>query len=202
VALNPPPDLYPLPCGHSLDELWISVQTGTHTVHQQSCPHCRTAADGLTALADATRALQADAAEPSADLLGRIMTAVRTDLRRGRTFTLPGERGPIRMSEQAAAAVLRYAADTVNGVRARRCRIETIPDRPDTIRIYVALALRYRTGPADAVLDQVRRRLAVTARASLGLVIEAVDLEVVDLWPLERNAVAPTDSPRSDDDHR
>ena len=185
MALNQPPEAHALPCGHSIEDLWDRMQTGTLGLHERSCPHCLTATDGLAALADATRALRADTAGPPPDLLTRVMTAVQADVRRVRTLTVPAELGPVALSEQAIAVVLRYAVDAVDGVRARRCRLEQAPGRPGAVRVRISLTLRYGAGPAATLLDQVRRQVHAAARASVGLDIVAVDLDIEDVWPLD-----------------
>ncbi len=107
MALNQPPEAHALPCGHSIEDLWDRMQTGTLGLHERSCPHCLTATDGLAALADATRALRADTAGPPPDLLTRVMTAVQADVRRVRTSPCPPSsarsRSPSRPSPSSCA---------------------------------------------------------------------------------------------------
>jgi hypothetical protein len=184
MAVNQPPGGHPLPCGRTLEDLWDHLQTGTPDAHERTCTHCRTATSGLEALAAAVTALRSDTAEPPADLITQIMHAVRAETRRGHTLELIAGPSPVAVSEQAAAVVLRYAADTVDGVRARRCLLHQPPGQPGTVRVEMSLALRYGTGPAAAVVDQVRRRVIAAAQASIGLHVTAVDLHLEDLWPL------------------
>ena len=76
---------------------------------------------------DATRELIEEPDPPPPDLFGRIMSAVRADVRRGRAVTVDSaEPGSVQVSEQAVAVLLRYAADTVDGVRARSCRVRGV----------------------------------------------------------------------------
>lgn len=170
-----------LPCGRAVQDVWEDLEAGRVTPHEASCEHCTTARRGLAQLAEATRSLLADPAEPPPGMLDRIMAAVRADVRRAETLPLPSELGPAEISEPAVAAVLRYAADGVPGVRARSCRIELAGD-PGAVRVRMSLALRYGTESAATVFGRVRARVGAAISGQIGFTAAAIDLELVDVW--------------------
>jgi hypothetical protein len=168
--------LHLLPCGRSVEEVWDDLEAGRVTDHALTCPHCITARAGLDELTEATRALIDDPAEPPAGFLDKIMTAVRADLSLARTIPLTDR---VDISTYALAAVLRYAVDGVDGIRARQCRIEVSEDNPLSVRVWMSVALRYGSQPA---LDEARRRVAAALPERIGLVLETLDFEVADVW--------------------
>ena len=183
---------HPLPCGRFVEDVFDDLEVGRADEHSRGCPHCATARRSLTTLMEATRALVDDPAEPPPNLLDRIMQAVRAEGRRGAALPLvptddtgaaAPDLGPVDISEQAVAAVVRYAADTVEGVRARSCRIVVDPADPHALRIEMTVSLRYGTGPAQDLLDIVRARIGSALQGQVGVRAGAVDLHVVDLWP-------------------
>ena len=104
MAVNRTSEGYALPCGRQIEALWESLEAGTAgraDSHEQDCPHCQTALSGLTALRDATRELAAEPVSVPPRLAGRIMAAVRADVRRTRMLPLPmADAGP--RSDRAA----------------------------------------------------------------------------------------------------
>jgi hypothetical protein len=174
---------YLLPCGRSLDDVWDGLDAPD--AHAQGCPHCQTAAGGLRALRSATQQLTADLDEPSAGLTDRIMSAVRADIRRRDMVPLPtAEPGAVQVSEQAVAAVLRYAADEVPGVRARRCRLRVTgfdDDGQALVEAELTLAVSYLSYTHGAV-ETVRERAYAACRSRVGLRLERLDLVVGDLY--------------------
>lgn len=184
MALSSRTDAGALPCGRRVEDLWDLVDdpAAVRDAHVAGCPHCRTAMAGLAALAEATRAVFEDESlTPSTSLQGRIMAAVRADVRRVSRLPLtPGEHGPVDVSEQAVAAVLRFAADSVDGVRARRCRLE----RLDTgaVRVDLSIAVRFSGGTSVRTVQLVRERVGAVAVAHVGLVVDGIDVEVEDVW--------------------
>lgn len=171
-----------LPCGRSVEELWDGLRSAPDA-HVQDCPHCRTALVSLTALAEATRAVVDDdeSLVPSPSLATRIMSAVRADVRRTSRLPLPaGEHGPVDISEQAVAAVLRFAADSVDGVRARRCRLQRVEG--GAVRVDLSISVRFSGGTSVATVDVVRDRVRAVATAHVGLDLAGIDVEVEDVW--------------------
>lgn len=176
---------YQLPCGQDAAELWEHVAAGELDEHELGCPHCQAAAEGFRALREATGDLaeaEADAAPPR-DLTERIMRAVRTERRRD-TFLPLAETGlgPIRVAAQAAAVVIRFAADQAPGVAARSCQVEQLADEPDGwCAVRLDLTLRYGTDGMAAVA-RVRELVAAAARELAGFEAARIDITVVDIW--------------------
>lgn len=173
-----------LPCGRLVEDVLDDLDAGRSDDHSATCEHCVTARRSLENLAEATRALIDDLAEPSPNLLDRIMQAVRAEIRRGDVVAL-GDTGlgSVDLSEQAVAAVLRYAADTVDGVWARSCRLAA--DGAGTVSVTMSLSLRFGAGPAERLVADVRERLAAALAGQVGLYASRVDLQIVDVWPEE-----------------
>lgn len=180
---------YRLPCGRGMDEVWRrldAVLQGNPDAHEARCGDCRAARESLLALRAATDELIAEPDPPPPDLFGRIMSAVRAEVRRGQTLTLPTEyAGTVEVSEQAVATVLRYAADTVPGVRARRCRIRSVgtgPDGQNIVRVSMAIAVRMRGGSLEGLVPAVRQRVAAALSNRAGLLLGQLDVTVVDVY--------------------
>jgi len=176
-------DLHPLPCGRTVEEVWEELESGELSAHRATCPHCRTAQAGLEQLSEATQFLIDDPVEVPGGLLDRIMTAVRADLNLGRTIALPTESAAaeVEVSVHALAAVLRYAVDATTGVRARQCRIELSESQPGAARVWMSVALEFGAGQVGA-LEEARQRVALALRGQIGLELESLDFEVVDVW--------------------
>lgn len=170
-----------LPCGRSVEQVWTEMESGAISAHTAGCPHCSTARDSLDQLAEATRHLVADPIEPPPGLLDRILGAVRADFVPPDPIPLPPAEGGVDISTRALAAVLRYAVDTVAGLRAHRCRIEPVVGAPDFVHVRMSVSLNYHTGRADA-LDQARGRIRAALSERIGLGLGELDLEVSDVW--------------------
>ncbi|MEV4341642.1 hypothetical protein [Streptomyces sp. NPDC049590] len=114
-----------LPCGRPLSRVWEQARDAAPSAdpHIVSCPHCREAVDGLATMDAATRALRAEAAAAHHALAGRVMDTVRAEVRLGRLLPLADPDQDLRITECAAARVLREAADAVPGARAASCRL-------------------------------------------------------------------------------
>ncbi|WP_280436950.1 Asp23/Gls24 family envelope stress response protein [Nocardia carnea] len=191
---------YLLPCGRELEGVWQRLdeeEAAAADAHEASCPHCRAARESLLALRAATRELIDEPDEPPPDLLGRIMSAVRADARRGNMLELPTPHpGDIEVSEQAVAAIVRYAADSVPGVRARNCRVRQAPPE-DGVRgpLDVELTIAVRFGPATLaeVLPDVRARVAAALPERIGTTLRRLDIHVGDFYE-ETSAAGPNGS--------
>lgn len=201
MALEPRTERHLLPCGRDLEDLWehnAALADSRLDEHERTCAHCQSARSSLQALAAATRAVYEDESlSPPRALRGRIMDAVRAEVRRVDRLPLPpGEFGPVEVSEQAAAVVLRFAADTVEGIRARHCRLRAA--EPPSVRVAdsaarqdrgagpiwvdLSIAIRYSQHTTLALLDAVRTRVAAAAAAQVGLNVTRIDIEVEDLY--------------------
>jgi uncharacterized alkaline shock family protein YloU len=196
MAVSRASEDYALPCGRGIEELWQQLTAGvvpSPGSHEARCPHCRTALSGLSALRDATSELAAEPVTAPPRLAGAIMAAVRVEVRRARMLPMPGDDlepgGKAEISEQAVAVVLRFAADSIEGVRARRCRVrparaaDGTPGQEDRVDVELTLAIRYGTSPAGQVLAAVRGAVLAAAEGHLGLRVARCDLLVDDVWP-------------------
>lgn len=142
---------YELPCGRELETLWENLDEADD--HQAECVHCRTARESLLALRSATQELIDEPDPTPPDLVGRIMSAVRAEVRRGQMLDLSAaEPGSVEVSEQAVAVVLRYAADSM-----RRRPRPPGPGAQGRRRLFRRGSGRGRTHPRDAPGEHERR---------------------------------------------
>ncbi|MFE7775183.1 Asp23/Gls24 family envelope stress response protein [Streptomyces sp. NPDC057445] len=173
-----------LPCGRDVETVWERldpVDTGVADAHELACEYCSAARESLVVLREATGELASEEAGPALGLTGRIMSAVRAEVRRHHMLALQSpEPGGLRISEQAVAAVLRRAADSVDGVRARHCRI-AVTETDGVVEVEMSLAVAYRTFSAHA-FDEVRERVRAAATARVGMTLTRLDLTVEDLY--------------------
>ncbi|MPQ96640.1 Asp23/Gls24 family envelope stress response protein [Modestobacter sp. I12A-02628] len=179
-----------LPCGRSLDALWAGLASGTAAEpdeHERTCPHCRTARDGLGALLGAVHGARAERDEPPpSSLRERIMGAVRAEVRRGELLPLASTpHGVVTISAQAVAVVVRFAADTVPGVRARRCAVQ-LAGEPGTsadgvLQVELSLVVPAGPRPIPDVVDDVRSRVAGAVDRSVGARLGRLDVVVEDV---------------------
>ncbi|MET9887563.1 hypothetical protein ABZZ20_31380 [Streptomyces sp. NPDC006430] len=167
-----------LPCGRPLSRAWEQARdpAGAADAHTVRCPYCREAVEGLTALDRATRELRAEEQPDSHSLANRVIDAVRAEVRLGTMLLLDDPDHDLRISESAAAKVLRRAADGVPGARAASCRLTPAPGEHalHVIAITVATAL---DRPLQEQAEEVRRAVLDAAHHVLGLAVVAVDLE-------------------------
>ncbi|GAB2997247.1 Asp23/Gls24 family envelope stress response protein [Amycolatopsis acidiphila] len=175
---------YDLPCGRSLDRVWDHLDAPDE--HELSCPHCSTARESLRALREATAELAGERIEPRRDLTDRIMSAVRAEVRRhGEMLPVRAdEPGGLEVSEQAVAVVLRFAADEIDGVRARRCKVRVLDrdaDGETLLSAELTVAVAYRDDMAE-LLASLHERLRAACAASVGLRLARLDVVVVDLY--------------------
>ncbi|WET81595.1 Asp23/Gls24 family envelope stress response protein [Amycolatopsis sp. QT-25] len=186
MAMNHATQDYLLPCGRDVELVWDrldEVDAGRADAHELGCPHCRATQDSLRVLRGLTRELVDDDTEPSADLTGRIMSAIRAEVRRRDLVPLASpEPGEVRVSDQAVAAVLRFAADSVDGVRARHCRVHRSGEAADSLAVHVELSLAIAHDFDGDSLDVVRERVTAAAGARVGLRLARLDLVVEDIY--------------------
>ena len=184
---------HPLPCGRFVEDVFDDLEVGRTDEHARTCPHCATARRSLTTLMEATRALVDDPAEPSPNLLDRIMQAVRAEARRGPAL-------PLVPTDDTGAVACRTWGRSTSPSRPSPlwCATPPTPSRgygpaaaglsptPRTrmrLRIEMTVSLRYGTGPVQDLLDTVRARIGSALQGQVGVRAGAVDLHVVDLWP-------------------
>ncbi|MFD9271649.1 hypothetical protein ACFWB1_38295 [Streptomyces goshikiensis] len=175
-----------LSCGRLLSRVWEQTQDAAPAAdpHMASCPHCGEAAEGLATVNEASRALRAQDLPGLQALAERVMDLVRAETRLGRLLPLADPDRDLRLAENAAAKVLRRAADTVDGTRVATCRLTPSDDGAD-VRVTMTLDAALDHPLPDRV-QQVRRSVLLSAVQDLGLAVTAVDIAVVDVlqpWP-------------------
>lgn len=151
----------------------------------ERCLNLLRSREGPQASCAATRQSTDEPEAPPPDLTGRVMSAVRAETRRGRILALPTSRpGRVRISEQAVAAVVRYAADSVPGVRARRCRVAPVdagPGGEHAVDIQLTVAIRFGADTAW-LLPAVRERVRIALPERIGTTAHRLDLHVGDVY--------------------
>ncbi|MFH9658320.1 hypothetical protein ACH4NF_09405 [Streptomyces sp. NPDC017248] len=170
-----------LPCGRLLSRVWEQARDAAPAAdpHTVSCPHCREAVEGLATVDAATRALRAEDAAAQHALTGRVMEIVRAEVRLGRLLPLADPDRDLRITEHAAARVLRQAADAVPGAHTASCRLAPA-DEGTGVRVTMTLAAA-ADRPLPDRAGEVRRSVLRSAGQDLGLALTAVDITVVDL---------------------
>jgi len=197
-----------LPCGRPVGVLWNQIAHGGADEHASGCEYCQAAlaqirpllttpgdpadpadladladpADPADLAGDMTRDRAAERVRPPADLPRRVMTVIRAQLPPAPRVMLPGAPGNrLNISEQAVAFILRAAGDSVDGVRARSCRLTpAAPGTSTDADLELSISLRYGM-PATAAARAVRAAVRAAARAQLGLMLDRVDIDVVDI---------------------
>lgn len=179
----------PLGCGRDAATVWDHAERGTLDEHERSCPHCAAAIADQRRLDGLVHRMAAQPLEPPPSVLDRVMVAVRAELRPHDVLTLPSPHGPARLSRSAAAAVLRGVVDGMAGTRARSCRIEQDDARGDgaegsPLRITLTVVARFGVDLAS-VTARVRQMVLAAGEQALGVPVERVDIEVVDVFDEE-----------------
>jgi uncharacterized alkaline shock family protein YloU len=116
---------------------------------------------------------------PGARVKDAVMRVARAEVRRGRRLPVRADpAGSIEISEQTLSALVRFACDSVPGVRSRRCQVA---QRDGGLDITVRLAIRSGTsGPELA--EQVRARITAVVPARAGLSVGRIDLIIEDVY--------------------
>ena len=116
-----------------IDEVWQHIDRPPDA-HELTCDQCRAARASLQTLRSVTarhRSLEETAGtdpdeslRPRARVRENVLAVARAEVRRGRRIPATvTEIGPVLVSEQALVSLVRLAADSVPGVRARRIDI-------------------------------------------------------------------------------
>lgn len=172
-----------LPCGHDIDQLWDYLVRDVSDEHARSCEHCQAALTEIRPLRTALSALAAEPVRPPTDLYAKVMAAVRAQMVGIPRIALPAPAGNrLVISEHAAAVILRAAGDTVNGVRARSCRLPLdTRDMSTATDLKLSISLRFDV-PVLAAARAVRVAVRAAARAQMGLTLGRIDIDVVDVY--------------------
>jgi hypothetical protein len=180
MAVNPADDK--LPCGHHAGQLWDSLSEGTPQIHSRSCPHCQAALAEIRPVAEAIRQLAAEPVSPPADLAANVMNAIRARIHRYHRIQLPAPAGMrLNIREQAATAILRAAADRVDGARTRSCRLICAPASETLTGVQLTISVRYGT-PVGQRAAAVRAAVRAAARSQLGLALDSINIDVTDIY--------------------
>ncbi|WP_432029902.1 hypothetical protein [Streptomyces sp. 1222.5] len=172
-----------LTCGRLLSQVWDQAldPAPAEDPHTMTCPFCHEAIASLAAVKAATRALRGQAPTYLRSLADGVMNIVRSEARLGRLLPLADPVLDLRIAENAAAKVLRQAADNVPGVRAAACRLAPADTSDADNGVAVALTLAVSLDrPFSDRTDEVRRAVIHAAERTIGLHATAVDITVID----------------------
>lgn len=167
-----------LRCGRRLSHVWEEARDAAPTAeaHTAQCDCCQEAIEGLAAMDRATAALRASARPSGQRLTERVIRAVRAELRLGATLSLDDPEHGLRITESAAAKILRKAADTLPGARAASCRLTPTGDGT---AVHIAMTLAASLDqPLHERAEQVRQAVFHAADRKLGLAVTSVDLKI------------------------
>lgn len=182
-----------LGCGRELDEFWASIDEPP-SAHEQSCADCQSARNSLYHLAAVTESMrERDKIDPDLQPGSRVKEAImlvaRAEIRRGKKTPLKRTSlGAIEISEQALVALIRFAASTLPGVRARRCEIEAEErgpalDSPTPTEVRIALKVALSsTVKIPETLALVRERVGTVVEAQTSIIMKQIDIVVEDLY--------------------
>jgi hypothetical protein len=177
-----------LGCGRDAALVWDRVAAGTPPdEHERDCPHCSAAFADARRLDSLVHRMAAQELEPPPTMMDRVMAAVVTEFRPHDVLTLPSPHGPAQLSRPAAAAVLRYVVDRMDGLRARSCRIEQLADdgaAPHAADVTISVTARFGVDLAS-VTARVRQMVIAAGEQALGVPVRRVDIDVVDLFAEE-----------------
>ncbi len=173
-------------CGRTVNRIWQDMVRPPDS-HTLSCPDCRTLRSRLEPLFRATAVLRDHdlrhpGLRPTYALKERVLDAAFLQMRRGPRLSLSGAPGgTVEISETALAAVVRDAARTIGGVRARRCRIRHVPETGAGLLIHLRNAVAQGVDICRA-MDYLRLCISDAVEMSVGVAPQAVHLTVEDLY--------------------
>lgn len=183
-----------LGCGRRIDELWESIDQPLNR-HERSCAQCQQARDALYNLATVTEAMRGQELtqpdlQPGARVKEAIMMVARAEVRRGRRIPLRHTHaGTINISEQALAGLVRFAADTLPGIRARRCSIElfdqgeTAANLVDASDVHITLKVAMAAEKSiPETMEMLRERIIAVVQAQVTVDARQIDVIVEDLY--------------------
>ncbi|WP_026536488.1 hypothetical protein [Arthrobacter sp. H14] len=182
-----------LGCGRRIDELWEAIDQppGNHEKTCRDCQQARAALYNLASVTEAMRGQDRRGLYPSSRVKETIMTVARAEVRRSHRIQLTHTKtGTIQISAQALAALVRFAADTLPGVRARRCSIDPYRPAPSaegsqvdaadihlTLKVAVSAALSI-----PPTMEALRERVIAVVSAQVALNSRQIDVIVEDLY--------------------
>ena len=173
-------------CGRTANRVWQDMDQPPDS-HTRTCPGCREARLYLEALSTATSALRSHdlrhpALRPPYSLAKTVLEVACTQARGGIRFQLAGAlQGSIDISEAALTCIVRDAALSMGGVRARRCRIEQPAGNGHGLVIHLRTAVAPGLDICKA-MALLRLHIRDAVEASVGIVPDTVHLTVEDLY--------------------
>lgn len=171
----------PLACGRDAATVWDRAEAGTlPDAHERDCPHCTAVRADAAGLSSLVHRMAAEDIEPPPSVMERVMGAVVSELRPHDVLLLESPHGTNRLGRPAAAGVLRGVVDRMDGLRARSCRIEQVPDRFDA-DVTITVTARFGVDLAS-VTARVRQMVLAAGEQTLGVPVRRVDISVVDIW--------------------
>lgn len=183
-----------LGCGRRIDDLWEAIDRPPNN-HEKNCLDCQQARVALYNLASVTEAMRQQepdhpALQPSGRVKETIMMVARAEVRRGRRIQLTTtEAGTIQISAQALAALARFAADTMGGVRARRCSIDPFTPAGAGAKVMNSSEIRIKLKVAVSsalsippTMEALRERVTAVVSAQVALNSRQIDVIVEDLY--------------------
>lgn len=177
----------PLACGRDAATVWDDAAAGRLDEHESGCPHCLAAAADARGLDRMVHALATEPLEPPPGVVDRVLGAVLAELRPRDLLTLASPHGPAALDATTAASVLRGVVDTMDGMRARSCRIAQAAVAPDggPVPAEVSMTVVARFGvDLASVTARVRQMVVAAGEQALGVPVARVDIEVVDVFDL------------------
>lgn len=200
-----------LACGTPVGLLVDQVDAGRlepADAHQSGCPHCRQSLLQAATAGQALALLRATHGPVPADLVGRVMRAVRRTRQPGPLIelapsgagrergidvtvaggggaaagsaTAAGVAGVVRVHQQVLADIARVAADGLGGARVARSSASGQPGRPGAVAVSLGLLVDGRT-PLPELAGTVRRAVRAALRAGTGSSEMQIELTALDL---------------------
>ena len=184
-----------LGCGREIDDVWANADAPPNA-HERECPDCRAARASLAELNTATRELRSsDREDPnlrlSADLVSKITSIARAEVRRGRRIPLRRtqsgtDEADLTVSEQAIATVIRHTCDQLPDIEARRCSVEVVDDAagpdPDAVAIRAHLRISVAASTASpGRIETLRQEIIAAVEDQVGVTAQIVDIDVEDV---------------------
>lgn len=190
-----------LACGRPIDQVWEHIEDSPDA-HEASCRDCQQARRSLAELDEVASSLRLDDETdpdlaPPPSIKTSIMELAKAEVRRGWRLPLrlpalndlPAE---LTISEQTVAGVVRFAADRISGLHARRCKVSLERSSPTdprivagdaTVRVVIDLgvALSARVQILEAT-QALRDRVRAAVLADTGMSVEKINVSVEDLF--------------------
>lgn len=171
----------PLACGRDAAQVWEHAERGELDEHERSCPHCRSARADHDRLGGLVALLAAEPLRPPPSVLEQVMGAVVADLRPHELLRI-GE--DAWLGRPTAESAVRHVVDSMDGLRARRCRIEQPGGGADPAApVWVRVTVTARFGvDLASVTARVRQMVISAGDRTVGVPVAGVDIHVEDVW--------------------